>query len=186
MELYTAVLIGIGLSMDAFAVAMVKGMCAKDSRIGTAIKISLYFGVFQAGMVLIGYLLGITFSSIISSFDHWIAFFLLLFIGGKMIYEGLTPKDLSCDVDPKTDFISMITVSIATSIDALAVGVSFAFLNEPIVSTALLIGCITFTISLIGVQLGKRGASWLGDKAELLGGLVLILIGVKILIEHLL
>lgn len=171
--------------MDAFAVAMVKGLCAKDGRKSMAIKISLYFGLFQGFMVWAGYLLGISFSSIINSFDHWIAFVLLTLIGGKMFYEGLQPKNLSCDVDPKTDFVSMITVSIATSIDALAVGVSFAFLDQPIVSTAILIGCITFVISLFGVYLGRKGTSWLGNKAELLGGFVLVAIGVKILVEHL-
>ena len=171
--------------MDAFAVALVKGLCSKDSRIRTMLKIGLYFGVFQGFMVWAGYLLGSSFSSIINSFDHWIAFILLTLIGGKMFYEGLKPKDLSCEVDPKTDIKSMVTISIATSIDALAVGISFAFLDLPIISTSILIGCITFVISCVGVFLGKKGASWLGNKAELLGGLVLIAIGVKILVEHL-
>ena len=119
MDLLAIVLIGVGLSMDAFAAALVKGLCSKDLRYRLALKVGLYFGFFQGFMVWLGYTLGLSFSALIASFDHWVAFVLLAVIGGKMIYEGLQPKDLSCEVDPGTSVKAMITISIATSIDAL-------------------------------------------------------------------
>lgn len=186
MDLISVIVIGIGLSMDAFAAALVKGLCSKDHRLALAAKVGLYFGFFQGFMVWLGFVLGSSFSTLIDAYDHWIAFILLAIIGGKMLYEGLQPKDLSCEVDPGTSFKAMITISIATSIDALAVGISLAFLNTEIVSTALIIGAVTFTLSFLGVRIGKRWASVLDNSAEILGGLVLIGIGLKILLDHLL
>ena len=130
MDLSAIIILGVGLSMDAFAAALVKGLCSKEKHLRLALKVGLYFGFFQGFMVWIGYTLGLSFSSLIDSFDHWIAFVLLLAIGGKMIYEGFQPKDLSCEVDPGTDVKAMITISIATSIDALAVGISLALLKH--------------------------------------------------------
>jgi len=185
MNIYSIVLIGVGLSMDAFAAALVKGLCSKDLRYGLALKVGLYFGVFQGFMVWLGYTLGLSFSGLINSFDHWVAFVLLALIGGKMIYEGFQPKDLSCEVDPGTSVKAMITISIATSIDALAVGISLALLSTDIVSTSLIISFVTFALSFLGVRIGKRWAAKLDNTAEIMGGLVLIGIGIKILIDHL-
>lgn len=185
MDLLSIIIIGIGLSMDAFAAALVKGLCTQDHRFRFALKIGLYFGFFQGCMTLLGYYLGLSFSELINSFDHWIAFILLSIIGGKMLYEGMQKKDLSCEVDPGTDFKSMTLVSIATSIDALAVGISFALLTTHIVSTAIIIGLVTLSLSILGVLIGKRYAVFLDNKAEILGGIVLIGIGLKILFDHL-
>lgn len=185
MDFYSILIIGIGLSMDAFAVALVKGLCTKDHRFRFALKIGLYFGFFQGFMTWLGYTLGLSFSSLINSYDHWIAFILLTIIGGKMIYEGFQVKDLSCEVDPGTSLIPMLTVSLATSIDALAVGISLALLSTSILSTALIIALVTLVLSIIGVIIGKRYASLLDNKAEILGGVVLVGIGIKILIDHL-
>ncbi len=185
MNIYSIVLIGVGLSMDAFAAALVKGLCSKDLRYGLALKVGLYFGVFQGFMVWLGYTLGLSFSGLINSFDHWVAFVLLALIGGKMIYEGFQPKDLSCEVDPGTSVKAMITISIATSIDALAVGISLALLSTDIVSTSLIISFVTFALSFLGVRIVKRWAAKLDNTAEIMGGLVLIGIGIKILIDHL-
>jgi len=185
VELSAVLLIAVGLSMDAFAVSLINGLCASKSRLRYALKVGLFFGVFQGFMTWAGYMLGSTFSATIQSFDHWVAFILLVIIGGKMFYEGLQPKDLSCDIHQEKDTKSLLYFSVATSIDALAVGVSFAFLAQPIVITSLIIAGVTFTLSLIGVLIGKRCAVWLDNKAELLGGLVLIAIGVKILVDHL-
>lgn len=185
MDYFAIVLIGVGLSMDAFAAALVKGLCSKDLRYRLALKVGLYFGFFQGFMVWLGYTLGLSFSALIDSFDHWVAFVLLAVIGGKMFYEGLQPKDLSCEVDPGTSVKAMITISIATSIDALAVGISLALLSTEIVSTSLIIAFVTFILSFLGVRIGKRWASKLDNTAEIIGGLVLIGIGIKILIDHL-
>jgi len=185
MDLLSIVIIGVGLSMDAFAAALVKGLCTKDHRFRFALKIGLYFGFFQGFMTWLGYTLGLSFSSMINTYDHWIAFILLAIIGGKMIYEGFQEKDLSCEVDPGTGFMPMVSVSLATSIDAMAVGISLALLTTSILSTSLIIALVTFTLSILGVTLGKRYAALLDNKAEILGGLVLVGIGLKILIDHL-
>ena len=185
MDLISVIIIGVGLSMDAFAAALVKGLCSKDLRYRLALKVGAYFGFFQGFMVWLGYTLGLSFSSLIDSFDHWVAFVLLALIGGKMIYEGFQPKDLSCEVDPGTNVKAMVTISIATSIDALAVGISLALLSTEIVSTSMIIALVTFILSFLGVRIGKRWASKLDNTAEIVGGLDLIGIGLKILIDHL-
>ncbi len=185
MDLVSIFILGVALSMDAFAIALIKGLCTKDHRFRFALIVGLYFGFFQAFMTWLGFTLGLSFSTLINAFDHWVAFVLLLIIGGKMIYEGFKEKDLSCDVDQGTQMMPMLSVSLATSIDALAVGVSLAILTTNILSTSVIIGVITMVLSIIGVMLGKRYAALLDNKAEILGGLVLIGIGIKILIDHL-
>lgn len=176
-------LIGVGLSMDAFAVSVCKGLSMKKLDWKKAIIIALYFGVFQAVMPVIGYLLGTTFENLVTQIDHWIAFILLGIIGANMIKETLGKE--SENSNDKVDFKTMIVLAIATSIDALAVGITFAFLKTEILSAVTMIGIITFILSLIGVKIGNKFGDKYEKKAEFLGGVILILIGVKILIEHL-
>ena len=184
MGLVEIILIAVSLAMDAFAVSICKGLSMKKMNWKKAIIIALYFGLFQGGMPLIGYLLGVGFEESIKFIDHWIAFGLLAFIGGNMIKEALS-KNEDDEVDDKVDFKTMIVLAIATSIDALAIGVTFAFLNVNIILAVSLIAAITFVISCIGVKLGNVFGDKYEKKAELAGGIVLILIGLKILLEHL-
>ena len=175
-------LIGIGLSMDAFAVAVCKGlgMWRIDGR--QTLVIALFFGGFQALMPLIGWALGRQFEQYITSFDHWIAFLLLAYIGGKMVWEALRgEEEASCGFDLK----ELLMLSVATSIDALAVGITFAFLQVVIQTAITIIGCTTFVLSLVGVVIGNRFGSRYQQRAEITGGVILILIGLKILLEHL-
>ena len=184
MGIIEIILIAVSLAMDAFAVSICKGLSMKKMDWKKAIIIGLYFGIFQGGMPLIGYLLGVGFEESIKFIDHWIAFGLLAFIGGNMIKEALSKNDED-EVDDSVDFKTMIVLAIATSIDALAVGVTFAFLNVNILLAVALIGIITFVISCIGVKLGNVFGDKYEKKAELAGGIVLVLIGLKILLEHL-
>lgn len=184
MGLVEIILIAVSLAMDAFAVSICKGLSMKKMDWKKAIIIGLYFGLFQGGMPLIGYLLGVGFEESIKFIDHWVAFGLLAFIGGNMIKEALSKKE-DDEVDDKVDFKTMVVLAIATSIDALAVGVTFAFLNVNIILAVSLIAIITFIISCIGVKLGNVFGDKYEKKAELTGGIVLILIGLKILLEHL-
>ncbi len=180
------VLSAVGLSMDAFAVSMCKGLCMKRLRYGNAAVISLFFGGFQAAMPLIGWFLGTQFSKYVTPIDHWIAFVLLAYIGGKMIWEAAHGgPDGSCPTDERIDYRELFMLSIATSIDALAVGITFAFLKTDILPAVLEIGAITFGLSFAGVVIGHRFGTKLKSKAEVAGGVVLILIGLKILFEHL-
>lgn len=176
-------LIGVGLSMDAFAVSVCKGLSMKKLDWKKAIIIALYFGVFQALMPVIGYLLGTTFESLVTQIDHWIAFILLGIIGANMIKEALGKE--SENSNDKVDFKTMIVLAIATSIDALAIGITFAFFKTKLLSSVAIIGVITFVLSLVGVKIGNKFGDKYEKKAEFLGGVILILIGVKILIEHL-
>jgi len=185
MSLIELFLIAIGLSMDAFAVAICLGLSLQKTRFRQMLTVGLYFGVFQAAMPLIGYLVGVQFADKIVAFDHWIAFVLLAFIGGRMV-KGSFAKD--CD-EPSQISLSpraMLPLALATSIDALAVGVSFAFLSIQIAPAVSFIGVTTLTLSAIGVRLGSMFGAKYKSKAELLGGVILIVIGLKILIEHLL
>lgn len=184
MGLVEIILIAISLAMDAFAVSICKGLSMKKMDWKKAIIIGLYFGLFQGGMPLIGYFLGVGFEESIKFIDHWIAFGLLAFIGGNMIKEALSKKE-DDEIDDKVDFKTMVVLAIATSIDALAVGVTFAFLNVNIIFAVSLIAIITFIISCIGVKLGNVFGDKYEKKAELAGGIVLVLIGLKILLEHL-
>ena len=179
-------LIGVGLSMDAFAVSICKGLNMRKINYRHAFVIALFFGAFQAIMPLLGYLLGKQFEQYITSFDHWIAFLLLLFIGGKMVIEAIKGGDESeAAKDPALNLRELFLLAVATSIDALAVGITFAFLQVEIFSSIALIGCTTFVISFAGVVIGNRFGSRYERKAEIVGGVILVLIGVKILLEHL-
>ena len=185
MGLLELFLIGVGLSMDAFAVAVCKGLAMDKCTLKKAGIVGLYFGGFQALMPVIGYLLGVQFESLITSIDHWIAFILLSVIGGNMIKEAMETCDCCEEQDASLDFKTMVGLAVATSIDALAVGITFAFLHVDIVPAVSLIGVTTFVISFAGVKIGNVFGSKYKKKAELTGGAILILLGLKILIEHL-
>lgn len=185
---FTLLLMGVGLSMDAFAVAICKGLSMRKVNKKQCLVIGLFFGGFQALMPFIGWVLGSQFEQYITSIDHWIAFILLGFIGGKMVVEAIREKDDAVEVgkmDPPLDLKEMFILAIATSIDALAVGITFAFLQVPIVEAISIIGITTFVISVIGVYVGNFFGNRYKKKAELAGGMILILIGLKILLEHL-
>ncbi len=175
--------IAVGLSMDAFAVSICKGLSVRRLRPRHNLICGLYFGGFQALMPVIGWLLGRQFESLIKSIDHWIAFALLVLIGANMIREAVKNEEenLNDSFSPKT----MLPLAVATSIDALAVGVTFAFLDVSIVPTVSMIGATTFILSAVGVKIGNVFGAKYKSKAELVGGIVLIAMGVKILIEHL-
>jgi len=184
MDVLTIVLIATGLAMDAFAVSIVNGIALKSLRCSGALKIAISFGSFQAVMPVIGWLAGLSLKDFITGIDHWIAFALLSVIGCKMIYEATTIKKAEQAANPLTAYV-LLVLSVATSIDALVVGLSFAFLRVSIAAPALVIGSITFLLSFVGVFLGGRFGHLFESKIEVLGGLVLIGIGTKILLEHL-
>ena len=182
-------MIAFGLSMDAFAVSTTNGMCISRQMRGgrffsKALSWSFMFGLFQGVMPLIGYFLGRAFSSFISSIDHWIAFVLLAFIGGKMVWEAIHPDEEEDACQTILSFPAILTQAVATSIDALAVGVSFALLQVEIFSSCIIIAITTLICSLIGSYLGKGFGALLKSKAEVFGGVILVLIGLKILLEH--
>ena len=181
-------LLGVGLSMDAFAVSVCKGLGMRKLNKKQALIIGLYFGGFQALMPLIGWLLGSQFQQYITSIDHWIAFILLGFIGGKMMVEAVREwnEEETVEVmDAPIDHKNMFVLAVATSIDALAVGITFAFLNTPIIEAITIIGITTMVLSIIGVIVGNFFGSRYKSKAEFIGGLILVLLGLKILLEHL-
>ncbi len=179
-------LIAIGLSMDAFAVAICKGLSMKKIKYKNTFIIALFFGGFQGIMPFIGWLLGTRFERYITAYDHWVAFILLGIIGGKMIYEALQPEAESCEVFDEFNIKELFLLAIATSIDALAVGITFALLpNTNIVLSVFTIAIITFSLSFIGVIIGNKFGSKYKSKAELFGGIILVAIGIKILLEHL-
>ncbi len=182
MNTIELIIVGIGLAMDAFAVSVCKGLSLHKFEMKFALITGGYFGFFQGLMPLIGYFAGSAFSHIVSTVDHWIVFILLAIIGGKMIHESFEDNQ---DTDPSFAFKIMLSLAIATSIDALAVGVSFAFLNVNIWIAATIIAITTFVISFAGVAIGNIFGSKFKSKAEFAGGLVLILMGLKILLEHL-
>ena len=181
-------LIGVGLSMDAFAVAICQGLSMTKIKWGHALTVGLYFGGFQALMPLLGWVLGFQFSGYIQQYDHWVAFLLLLLIGGNMIREALSgeedeAEDAAAGGGP--DHKKLFLMAIATSIDALAVGVTFAFLETPILPAVSLIGVTTFCISVAGVAVGCWFGARYKQRAEITGGVILVLLGCKILLEHL-
>ncbi len=184
MKIIEILLLGISLSMDAFAVSICKGLAMKKINWKKALIIGLYFGIFQALMPAIGYFLGSTFENLVTNIDHWIAFILLAFIGGNMIKEALA-KEENNNCNDNVDFKTMLILAIATSIDALAIGITFAFLNVNLLLAITIIGITTFIISLIGVKLGNKFGRKYESKAGIMGGIILILIGLKILLEHL-
>lgn len=183
MGLWELLIVGVGLSMDAFAVAIGKGLTMQRMRWKHAAITGLWFGVFQAVMPLAGYFLGTRFSGYIQRIDHWIAFVLLALIGGNMILESRKGED--APVDGSFAPSRMLPLAVATSIDALAVGVTFAFLQVDIVSAVTLIGCTTFVISFAGVKIGTVFGERFSCKAEFIGGLLLVLMGCKIVLQHL-
>lgn len=188
MSLFELFIISIGLSMDAVAVAVGKGLSMKNVTIKESGVVGVYFGVFQGGMPLLGYFLGVQFQSRITSLDHWIAFILLGAIGLNMIRESRKKEELHSyeNYNPKDplNFITMMVLALATSIDALAVGVTFAFLKVNIAPAITFIGIVTFTLSMIGVKLGNAFGVVYKSKAEFIGGTILIFMGIKILLEH--
>lgn len=184
MSLTELFIIAVGLSMDAFAVSVCKGLSVQRLKLGHALTCGVYFGGFQGLMPALGYLLGSQFQNVIVKVDHWIAFILLGIIGVNMIRESR-----ECGEEPLNSsfsFRTMLPLAVATSIDALAVGVTFAFLQVDIVPAVLFIGCTTFVISAVGVKVGAVFGARFQHQAELLGGVVLVLMGAKILVEHLL
>lgn len=183
MSLFTLFMIAVGLSMDAFAVAICKGLALKKITVKNACIVGLWFGGFQGLMPLLGYLLGSSFTKYITAFDHWIAFGLLLLIGGNMIKEALSGDEE--EADASLGIKEMFLLAIATSIDALAMGISFAFLQVNIVPAVSFIGIITFTLSALGVKIGSKFGMKYKSKAEIVGGITLILMGIKIVLEHL-
>ena len=185
MDVFSIVLLGFGLAMDSFAVSITSGITLKIVRVRDAAKIAVFFGLFQAGMPVLGWLAGSSLTDLVSGVDHWVAFGLLSFIGGKMIYESVREKENGKEFNPLSLHV-LLMFSIATSIDAFAVGVSFAFLRVPILHPVIVIGAITFSLSFLGVYAGNRFGQIFKNRVKLLGGIILIGIGVKILLEDLL
>lgn len=175
-------LLSVGLGMDAFAVSVCKGISMKKMNWKKVCIIGLYFSGFQALMPVLGYFLGSTFESVISNLDHWIAFGLLAIIGGNMIKDAFSKECDSFDDDVR--FKAMIVLAIATSIDALAVGITFAFLKVNLILAISMIGVITFILAIVGTKVGNRFGDKYEKKAEFVGGVILILLGIKILLEH--
>lgn len=183
MDLIELFLIAVGLSMDAFAVSVCKGLAMPKCTFKKAAIVGLWFGGFQALMPAIGYILGAQFQEAIASIDHWIAFVLLALIGGNMIHEALDNDEE--EADASLDVKTMFLLAVATSIDALAIGITFAFLKVNIIPAVCFIGIVTFIISFAGVKIGNVFGARYKNKAEIVGGIILILIGLKILLEHL-
>lgn len=184
MTLATLFLLALGVSADAFAVAVGHGAAEKRLARAEAFRIALFFGAFQAIMPAIGWFIGQQFQQVIFAYDHWLAFGLLAAIGGKMIYDDFRPGDAERDDGSPIGHLHLLTLAIATSIDALAVGVGLLFLPS-IIAPALTIGAVTFTLSLAGVLLGHRFKSLASKRSKAIGGLILIIIGARILFEHL-
>lgn len=188
MGILELLLIGVSLSMDAFAVSLCQGLSMPRLNWRHAGVIALFFGGFQALMPMIGWLLGSQFAGYIQNFDHWVAFILLLLIGGNMVREAFSPEEESeedCASGERLDLKRLFLMAVATSIDALAIGVTFAFLEVQILSAASVIGITTFVISFFGVAIGNYFGTRYQKRAEITGGVILILLGAKILLEHL-
>ena len=183
MGLIELFLIAVGLSMDAFAVSVCKGLAMPKCTFKKAAIVGLWFGGFQALMPAIGYILGAQFQEAIASIDHWIAFVLLALIGGNMIHEALDNDEE--EADASLDVKTMFLLAVATSIDALAIGITFAFLKVNIIPAVCFIGIVTFIISFAGVKIGNVFGARYKNKAEIVGGIILILLGLKSLLEHL-
>jgi len=181
----TALLIAIGLAMDAFAVSLGIGTARQAESSRAKFRLAFHFGFFQGGMTVVGWLLGSTIAGFISDFDHWLAMGLLAYVGVGMIRTGLNPDADGFLVDPSRGRILMV-LCVATSIDAMAVGFSMAFLDTPLLSAAMLIGVVTYLLSMIGLAAGDRLGLKFGKKMEILGGLILIFIGIRIVVTHLL
>lgn len=184
MEYISVIIIAIGLSMDAFAVSIASGAAYKQLQIKHAFRMAVFFGGFQAFMPLIGALAGLSIKTYIQGIDHWIAFAILSVIGGKMIYESFKITKTENDCNP-SNLLILLTLSVATSIDALVVGITLSLVASSIILAVIIIGLVTFILSYTGVYIGKKFGHFFENKIEALGGLVLIALGVKILLEHL-
>ena len=184
MGLFTIIIIAVGLAMDAFAVSIVSGAAYKQLKIKHAFRLAVFFGGFQALMPLIGSLAGLSIKQYIANYDHWVAFALLSAVGCKMIYESFKIKPDDKNFDPSNIF-TLLILSIATSIDALTVGITLPLLALSLIKAVIIIGLITFLLSYIGVSVGRKFGHFFESKIEALGGLVLIALGAKILLEHL-
>lgn len=182
MNILEIILVSISLAMDAFAVSLCKGMSFSNSKYNNGLVVGLYFGLFQAIMPLIGYMIGNRFHDLIISIDHWISFFLLAFIGIKMIKDAILNEN---NINNRIDYKTMLPLAIATSIDALVIGVTMSFLDVNIILSIFFIGIITLILSFVGVLIGNKVGEHLGIKSQILGGFILIVIGLKILFEHL-
>ena len=183
LDFIAVLLIAIGLAMDAFAVSICKGLAMKKPDLRSMLIIGLWFGGFQALMPIIGYILGRSMYDLISDYDHWIAFGMLLLIGVSMIRESFSDEDEEMDAD--VGIWTMFILAVATSIDALAVGITLAMDSTDLVSSVIVIGVVTLLISMLGVRIGAKVGGAFGRHAEFLGGLILIAIGLKIVLEHL-
>jgi len=183
MNFISILIIAIGLGMDAFSVAIGVGATARVLSFMPVFRISFHFGLFQVLMPIAGWFAGMTVANVIAGYDHWIAFGLLAFVGGKMIKESFNKEEKVHASDP-TKGVTLIILSVATSIDALAVGLSFAFLKIPILYPSIIIGIVAFIMTAIGMFFGERLGRIVGKRVEVVGGLILIGIGVKILIDH--
>jgi putative Mn2+ efflux pump MntP len=183
VDIATILLIAVSLAMDAFAVSIAHGMTIRNRRVSTGLVMAGSFGAFQAFMPVLGWLAGLTFIELIANFDHWLAFGLLAFIGGKMIYSA---RELTEEKDAKLTVSLLLILSVATSIDALAVGLSFSLLRVSILTPVIAIGVVAFLLSFAGFNFGNRLGKFFERKVQVVGGVVLIAIGIKILLEHLL
>ncbi|MHB1004914.1 MAG: manganese efflux pump MntP [Chloroflexota bacterium] len=183
MDLLSVFAIALGLAMDAFSVAVATGMALVTVGAGQSLRMSVSFGFFQFVMPLAGWLVGVAVAGSVSAYDHWVAFALLAYVGGKMIWESLRGGSEAMKGDP-TRGATLLVLSLATSIDALAVGLGFALLREPVLLPAAIIGVVALLMTMLGLQLGRSLGSLIGSWMERLGGLVLIAIGIKIVIEH--
>lgn len=184
MGIIQLLILAVSLSMDAFAISICKGLALRKIRISSAVTVGVYFGVFQALMPAIGYALGISFRETIEEYDHWIAFGLLAFLGGRMIWESMSSDERPEDVSPSLGVREMLLLALATSIDALAAGITLAFLKVNIMLASSLIGIITFVLSCLGVYVGGIFGEKYKSIAERIGGAALVILGIKILIEH--
>ena len=186
MQFLTIFLIALGLAADCFAVAIGASISRRDLTVSQAGRVSLSFGAFQAVMPVLGWVAGLTFVNMMAAYDHWVALGLLGFVGGKMIWESFHDGEEHGENADISKGLLLLTLSVATSIDALAVGLTFAFMKVNIWLAALTIGAVAFAVTAIGFQLGKKAGGLLGKRAEVIGGLILIGIGVKIVLEHVL
>lgn len=185
MGITELLLISVGLAMDAFSVSVCKGLSMKKLDLKGGVITALFFGVFQAFMPVIGYFLGSRFADFISSFSHWVSFGLLAVIGGKMMIEAIKGGDDESENEYRLNIKELFVLAVATSIDALAVGIVFAAEKTPVITSVTIIGAVTFLLSLAGVYIGHRFGSKYEKKAELAGGAILIIIGVKLLLDGL-
>jgi putative Mn2+ efflux pump MntP len=179
-----SLLIAVGLAMDCMAVSVGIGTTRQAATRRAHMRLAFHFGFFQMMMTILGWLAGSTIASLIQNFDHWIAFALLAYVGGKMLYEGFRPEEKDYLTDPSRGK-TLIMLCVATSIDALAVGLSMAMLHEPILIPSIIIGVVTFGLSLLGLLAGRLLGEKFGQRMEILGGIILIAIGLRVLIEHL-